>query len=231
MDINQSLNVPAHVAKRAIYRRMIDIKVDPEESMKVMAFWMWLEAQGFKEVVNKISVYDDKFLAMVVDEVKAVLAELEPNSITPISHNLCPITSLILNTTSFNEIFGDKGPVSKGVFEVYNEMCCMLFKDVIEERGVKVGASDKVGDIVGEDSSKETMVSGEGLLGSHPEGFEKMEQEGEGSSVTGRTNLNPFAKEWNPTTERAPEEERCLFLTFSNGYPLTENQLINFFNQ
>ena len=152
---------------------MIDIKVDLEESMKVMAFWMWLEAQGFKEVVSKISVYDDKFLARVVDEVKAVLAELEPNSITPISHNLCPITSLVLNTTSFNDIFGDKEPVSKGVFEVYNEMCCMLFKDVIDERGVKVGASDKDGDTIGEDSSKETMVGGEGLFGSHPEGFEK----------------------------------------------------------
>ena len=231
MDINQSLSVQAHIAKRAIYRRMIDIKIDPEESMKVMAFWMWLEAQGFKEVVSKISVYDDKFLAMVVDEVKVVLAELEPNSITPISHNLCPITSLILNTTSFNDIFGDKELVSKGVFEVYNEMCCMLFNDVIEERGVKVGASVEDGDRVGEDSSKETMIGGEGLLGSHPEEFEKMEQEGEGSSMTIRTNLNPFAKEWSPATERAPEEERCLFLTFSNGYPLTENQLINFFNQ
>jgi hypothetical protein len=230
MDINQSLNVPAHIAKRAIYCRMIDIKVDLEESMKVMAFWMWLEAQGFKEVVSKIFVYDDKLLVRVVDEVKAVLAELEPNSITPISRNLCPITSLVLNTTSFNDIFGDKEPVSKGVFEVYNEMCCMLFKDVIDERGVKVGASDKDGDTVGEDLSKETMVGGEGLFGSHPEGFEKMGQEGEGSSVTVRINLNPFAKEWNLATERAPEEERCLFLTFSNGYPLTENQLVNFFN-
>ncbi|KAJ0110823.1 hypothetical protein Patl1_00147 [Pistacia atlantica] len=42
--------------------------------------------------------------------------------------------------------------------------------------------------------------------------------------------LNPFAKEWNPVTDRAPEEDRCLFLTFSNGYPLTENQITRFFN-
>ncbi|GMY23320.1 hypothetical protein FCV25MIE_18561 [Fagus crenata] len=165
MDIKQSLNVPSHIAKRVIYRHMIDIKIDPEESMKVMAFWMWLEAQGFKEVVSKIFVYDDKFL------------------------------------------------------------------DVIEERGVKVSASDEDGDRVGEDSRKETVVGGEGLLGSHPEGFEKMKQKGEGSSMIVQTNLNPFAKEWNPASERAPEEERCLFLTFSNGYPLTENQLINSFNQ
>lgn len=43
--------------------------------------------------------------------------------------------------------------------------------------------------------------------------------------------LNPHAKEWNPIACRAPEEYRCLFLTFSNGYPLTETQIINFFNR
>ncbi|ESR58617.1 hypothetical protein CICLE_v10024012mg [Citrus x clementina] len=44
-----------------------------------------------------------------------------------------------------------------------------------------------------------------------------------------RTRLNPCAKEWNPFKERAPEEDRCLFLTFSNGYPLAENQIVTFF--
>ena len=102
---------------------------------------------------------------------------------------------------------------------------------MIEEKGVKVSASDEDGDRVGEDLRKETVVGGEGLLGSHPEGFEKMKQKGEGLSMIVQTNLNPFAKEWNPASEHAPEEERCLFLTFSNGYPLTENQLINSFNQ
>uniref|UniRef100_A0A2N9HW59 Uncharacterized protein n=1 Tax=Fagus sylvatica TaxID=28930 RepID=A0A2N9HW59_FAGSY len=98
--------------------------------MKVMAFWMWLEAQGFKEVVSKISVYDDKFLAM--------------------------------------------GGVSKLV---------LVIKMEIELEKIR---------------AKRQWSVGKDCLGSHPEGFEKMEQEGEGSSVTVRTNLNPFAKEWNP---------------------------------
>ncbi|WCJ22973.1 hypothetical protein M5689_005029 [Euphorbia peplus] len=43
--------------------------------------------------------------------------------------------------------------------------------------------------------------------------------------------LNPYAKEWNPVNERAPEEDRCLFLTFSNGFPLSESQIVRFFSR
>uniref|UniRef100_A0A0A0L3N4 Uncharacterized protein n=1 Tax=Cucumis sativus TaxID=3659 RepID=A0A0A0L3N4_CUCSA len=43
--------------------------------------------------------------------------------------------------------------------------------------------------------------------------------------------LNPNAKEWNPIYDCAPEEDRCLFLTFSNGFPLTENQIVTFFTR
>ncbi|KAM1140329.1 hypothetical protein ACFX19_041109 [Malus domestica] len=46
-----------------------------------------------------------------------------------------------------------------------------------------------------------------------------------------RSNLNPFAEEWHPILNMAPEEDRCCFFTFSNGYPLTERQIINFFTE
>ncbi|CAK9319211.1 unnamed protein product [Citrullus colocynthis] len=43
--------------------------------------------------------------------------------------------------------------------------------------------------------------------------------------------LNPNAKEWNPVYDCAPEEDRCLFLTFSNGFPLNEHQIVTFFTR
>ncbi|KAJ4727233.1 Histidine phosphatase superfamily, clade-1 [Melia azedarach] len=46
-----------------------------------------------------------------------------------------------------------------------------------------------------------------------------------------RSSLNPSANEWSPCSERAPEEDRCLFLTFSNGYPLAESQIVSFFTK
>ncbi|KAG6597035.1 uncharacterized protein LOC111449194 [Cucurbita moschata] len=47
----------------------------------------------------------------------------------------------------------------------------------------------------------------------------------------GADHLNPQAKEWNPLFDCAPEEDRCLFLTFSNGNPLSEHQIVNFFTR
>jgi hypothetical protein len=200
MDTVQAPNIVAYITERLLYRRLIDIGVDPEESMNVMAFWMWLEAQGFKEVVRKISSNNDKFLNLVAEEAIAVLATLFPLSGTPISQNLCPITSIFSGSLSIHDIFGNKETVSKGVADVHSRVCCVVFKDVLEEKGGKVR-------------------------------FGGGEVEGDGDGVSAGTKLNPFAREWNPAIERVPEEERCLFLTFSKGNPLTENQIFNFFNQ
>ncbi|MBA0553523.1 hypothetical protein Goshw_017583 [Gossypium schwendimanii] len=41
--------------------------------------------------------------------------------------------------------------------------------------------------------------------------------------------LDATAKEWSPHTDGAPEEDRCLFMTFSNGHPVTEQEISRFF--
>ncbi|KAK9758150.1 hypothetical protein RND81_01G210800 [Saponaria officinalis] len=43
------------------------------------------------------------------------------------------------------------------------------------------------------------------------------------------SSLNPNAIPWDPYTERGSEEERTIFVTFSNGYPLTEREIRRFF--
>ncbi|KAH7849135.1 hypothetical protein Vadar_013514 [Vaccinium darrowii] len=40
--------------------------------------------------------------------------------------------------------------------------------------------------------------------------------------------LNPNAKEWNPAVD-SREEDRSLYMTFSNGFPLSEFQIHRFF--
>ncbi|KAB1225222.1 hypothetical protein CJ030_MR1G025745 [Morella rubra] len=249
MDAGKAaINIVARITERVLFRRMVDIGVGPEESMKVMAFWMWLEAQGFKELVRKISSNNDKFLKLVADEAEAVLATLEPGSTSLISRNLCPITSVFFSPFSIHDIFRDKESVSKGVADIRNGVCCVIFNDVLGERGAKVRVSGDDGHGVGnaqamltkrsrqfgECTSKEgAMMDLAGLRVPFHEGLEKTRARselGEDAAVTVLTKLNPFAREWNPAKERSPEEERCLFLTFSKGNALTENQIINFLN-
>ncbi|KAE8660702.1 putative Myb-like HTH transcriptional regulator family protein [Hibiscus syriacus] len=41
--------------------------------------------------------------------------------------------------------------------------------------------------------------------------------------------LDPNAKEWSPKINGAREEDRCLFITFSNGHPIPEHKIMRFF--
>ncbi|KAK8635819.1 hypothetical protein V6N13_004534 [Hibiscus sabdariffa] len=41
--------------------------------------------------------------------------------------------------------------------------------------------------------------------------------------------LDPNAKEWSGKTDGAPEEDRCLFITFSNGHPIADHRIRSFF--
>ncbi|GMJ01195.1 hypothetical protein HRI_003788700 [Hibiscus trionum] len=53
---------------------------------------------------------------------------------------------------------------------------------------------------------------------------------GGGGSGRGKSQpLDPNAKEWSAKTDGAPEEDRCLFVTFSNGHPIADHQIRRFF--
>ncbi|GAB4837742.1 hypothetical protein Ancab_002611 [Ancistrocladus abbreviatus] len=57
-----------------------------------------------------------------------------------------------------------------------------------------------------------------------------------GNAIAGTSNvaapvLNPNAEAWNPETTRGTVEDRTLFVTYSNGFPLKEHQIRRFFNR
>lgn len=51
------------------------------------------------------------------------------------------------------------------------------------------------------------------------------------SASTPKTKLNPLASEWSLAIHGASEEDRSLFITFSEAYPLSEHEITWFFNQ
>ncbi|EEF50288.1 uncharacterized protein LOC8265814 [Ricinus communis] len=197
---------------RSLFCRMIDVGKGVVESMKLIAFWMWLETQGFQEIITKLFSCDNEFLALVSGEAEAVVSSLQSqhSSKTPISSVLMRVTATLAKRfLSPSVIFADKEKALKGIVDVFMQVCCVAFEDILKEKGIEV-----------------------------PKGVESLEKFWQVSSaeqtaaVTSiESKLNPFAEEWNPTVERVSEEDRCLFLTFSNGYPLTETQILKFFNE
>ncbi|KAB5526897.1 hypothetical protein DKX38_020744 [Salix brachista] len=194
--------------------RMIHFGIEVGVAMKVMAFWIWLETQGFREIMRKILLHDDRFLTLVAKEAEDILSFLKQLSTNPIPPELMRFTpKLARHFLSLNIILADKEKALKGITDIYNGVCCVFLKDILERMGKKIT----------EDS----------FFGPLPE-VKKLGSEKDGVAAKPiapyvGSKLSPSAKEWNPLTERAAEENRCLFLTFSNGYPLTEIQISRFF--
>ncbi|KAF2315413.1 hypothetical protein GH714_039148 [Hevea brasiliensis] len=198
-----------HEHARSVFCRLMGIGRVAEESLKVIAFWMWLDCRGFQNIITMLSSRDDKFLSLVSDEAVAVLSSLQITNST-ISPNLMRITLTLaprfLSPVSFS-LTKKRGGEEETVEEI---------TEWLEPSGE--GSSNEKTLFSGVDDNWSPYSAGE---------TERSLPLLPSSSVG--SNLNPFAKEWNPITERASEEDRCLFFTFSKGYPLTENKIIDFF--
>ncbi|CAK7347805.1 unnamed protein product [Dovyalis caffra] len=200
--------------RSVLFVRMVHLGIKVEVTMTVMAFWMWLETQGFQEIIRKISLQDDNFLTQLLKEAEDILSFLKQLSTTPISSDLIRFTPKLAQQyfLSLNAILADKEKALEGITEIYNGVCCVVFKDILERMGKEIAE--------GNVSPLEEVKK----LGS--------EDNGAGAKPTAPYvgfKLNPSAKEWHPVTERTAEENRCLFLTFSNGSPLTDSQISRFF--
>lgn len=226
-----------HKHARSVCCRLMSIGKVIEECMKVIAFWMWLDSQGFQNIITNLSSHDDQFLSFVYDEAVSVLSSLQANS-TPSPNAMLNTLTLAQRFLSPSVILSDKEEVLKSITDIYTKICCVLFEDFLKEKGTQLGmrgeeeTTQKITEWHGPSregsSNVETVFSG---TGHNWKTSYAVSSSTAHAHAHAHSNLNPSAKEWNPINERLPEEDRCLFLTFSNGYPLTENQIINFFSR
>ncbi|XP_059654264.1 uncharacterized protein LOC132300980 [Cornus florida] len=212
--------IALHEAERRIFGRLIDMGADTKMTKKIMALLMWLESEGgLKGLVKKISSQTDKVMAVVGAEAETALGFLEANALSPGASSISMPVTLDLakpvpDSFSLIDLFEDKERASNGISHLVNGVCEMIFRDILEDRCKEGNGSVAMADIV------RKLVVAEGKK---PGGLEV----GKKSAVVASSGskLNPYAQEWRVS----PEEERCLFVTFSNGYPLSENQIFWFF--
>ncbi|KAA8515877.1 hypothetical protein F0562_019056 [Nyssa sinensis] len=224
MDTIEAL-IALHQAERQVFRRMVDMGVDAKKARNIMAFWMWLESEGgIKELVKKISSHNDKVLGLVGLEAEVALASIQADAATPNASTIrVPVTLNLANgldSFSLKNVLQDREKVSHGVSHIFDGVCGMIFEDILEERSkgnAKEGNRVAIAEIVQQWVKPiEVNSNGEGEDGDKSEVLSPF------GSI-----LNPFAKEWQP----ASEEKRCLYLTFSNGFPLSELQILSFFTK
>lgn len=192
----------ATAEQKTLFFRMIDMGRDPQLCMKFMALWMWLESN-----YQGFEELVQKISSHSDDFIASVLEEAEAilSSLDLCSSGVSNNSSSSLgmkNTLSLSQRFLSIGAIIGDKDKLYKGIVN------VHNEVCCVGLKD----VLEERKIKASLI-----------------EEKKGNSVPSK--LNPFAKAWTFATERAPEEERCLFLTFSNGYPLTENQIFRFFSQ
>ncbi|RVW81351.1 hypothetical protein CK203_038070 [Vitis vinifera] len=235
MDAVQAI-VALHHLERIVFRRILDMGTDVQLSKRIVSFWLWLEAEGYEDIVKRLCCHDDELLAHACAEAKVALASLNSDSLQSGSLGVIPITARLSGCRSslFN-ISKNKDSVSKDISGLCNGVCSVIFKDILEEKGLKADNNNTC------DESHDIKTTGQVVRKWFRPMGQGMNQQGGAAGLPGlspingtlltraRSKLNPFAKEWNPWQERAPEEDRSLFITFSNGYPLSNFQLWQFF--
>ncbi|XP_022870311.1 uncharacterized protein LOC111389617 [Olea europaea var. sylvestris] len=193
--------------------------VDAELLKKIVAFWLWLESQGVKEILKKVGFQDDKTVALISLEAEIALTALENHNLQdPSSSNIClHVTSNVVSNGSIvplEEILEDKNKAWSGISQLLNGVCRNICFSVLEEQPER--RTSKLVEIV--HRLFQPFENSDEDLGT----VSKSDSE---SSSLASSGLNPLAEEWRPNSEA----ERSLYVTFSHGFPLSPTQIYLFF--
>lgn len=206
-----------HKLESDLFHRLVhDLEQDPVPMRWVIAFWLWLESDGHHDFIRRVSALPGPVVLRFVDEAIACLRCLARQGAagagtgTGDGRERClPCTNALL-TKRIDDV---------GYFEGHREV---LDGVTYQYRSVCLAVCDV--------SSKSTTcvpTNTSGVLAAPPM---------VGSPVltaptVGSFPLNPLASPWIPLQQSPPPDDyRSLFITFSRGYPINREDIMEFFN-
>ncbi|OMO90859.1 hypothetical protein COLO4_18841 [Corchorus olitorius] len=200
-----------HAIDRQIFSRLvISLNRNPAESLLVMATWLWLEEKGYPNIVAKMVNLSNPLLEALAVEAISCLNCLSSNNptIPPNGHAL-PLTSRIMGRDiSLHMFYQNKFSTISGIKSFLNTVCSRIFTDILQH-------------VTG--SSSQPLVI---------PGFPH--------SLFGSVTIEPRAMDhhfpvgglwgWHPSNN-VSEDDRTVFLTFSRGFPVSEDEVRELFTK
>ncbi|OVA01504.1 hypothetical protein BVC80_1513g17 [Macleaya cordata] len=179
----------------------------------VIALWLVLEEMGFYNLIEKASSRGDSTMEAIFDETVSCLSCMDPiNTTEPPSTKGTPFLAQITNNLLNRRfIYFNRNFVLNRVSRIMKSVCDVIFN----ENATKEAEGRLVHPVV--------RASGEGS--STQGAMRDFNQTPTHSSST----LNPSAKKFTMGEKSTSQYERSLFLTFSNGHPLSREEIIHFF--
>uniref|UniRef100_A0A0D9XMG3 RRM domain-containing protein n=1 Tax=Leersia perrieri TaxID=77586 RepID=A0A0D9XMG3_9ORYZ len=245
-----------HRMDREFFRRLVrELGQEPGPMRWVMALWLWLESAGHHEFTRRVAAMPGSVVLRFVDEALACLARLprrragageaaarrlDALAADP-ALQLLPCTNALLVEPIEGIAYFDahRDEIMEGVSSVYRNVCRVVFTD--DDTNANEAAAFAAA-FLPRCIRDELDLDGPMLL------QQPTQMYGHFSPPTPAPAppppmLNPMASPWFPAPSHhqnqqhqiqnyspLPEDYRSLFITFSRGYPIRQEDIIHFFN-
>ncbi|XP_050376604.1 uncharacterized protein LOC126793999 [Argentina anserina] len=173
---------------------------DPVESMKVMAFWLWLETLGFPNVVKRIVTLPLILINELADETVTCLNAINGTLFSYLSqsHDIPLLQILMDKGVSIQFFYEHRITVANGIADVGRDVCVQALSDIMAHA-------------IGRNTAYQNSIAAN-------------QSQVLPSPSNVRQQTPPAGRD-----EVVPPQERTMFVTFSKGYPVQEYEVIQFF--
>ncbi|KAI3849841.1 hypothetical protein MKW98_026755 [Papaver atlanticum] len=192
---------------RDMYRKLtVNMLKEPLVCMAVMALWLFMEDLGYPNVIPMLLSYPSDIINSAFEEAKLLVYHIVTRTPPPSSSLIeMPITLRLIHAVGsrayipMNNLFHDGTIPYIEIKNKIENLCCTLFEDIFREAMSGINATN-------------TTVYRQRLF----------DEIGGSSSV-------PTVEEPQVVRVSTPPSQRTMFITFSTGFPITEDQLRVYF--
>ncbi|CAN6300140.1 unnamed protein product [Urochloa humidicola] len=211
-----------HKLERDLFHRLVhDLAQDPATMQWVIALWLWLESAGHHNFIRRVAALPGPVVLRFVEEAIACLRCLTSSSqgATTGDNNgrdrRLPCTNALL-AVPIDDVgyFHGRREVLDGVTHQYRSVCLTV---------CDVGSSTAIINTSGVPAALPMVVSSP--VHAAPRVVTPLPL----NPVAPSCPLNPMAPPWIPM-QPLPDDYRTLFITFSKGYPINKEDIVEFFN-
>ena len=219
-----------HGPERSLFHRLVrDLAQDAESMRWVIALWLWFESVGHHGFIRRLSALPGPVVLRFVEEALACLARLAERKLAG-AGELLPCTNALLAEPIDDVGYFDahRDEVMPGVRSLYKNVCRVVFDDsCLADDALFLPRS-----ATGRNRSVPRAV-GTPVVAAFAGSAPGVHQ----TAATPFSRLNAMAAPWSPVRSAyeqiispLPEEFRSLFITFSRGYPISKEDIEEFFN-
>ncbi|XP_062206095.1 uncharacterized protein LOC133907969 [Phragmites australis] len=205
-----------HKLERDFFHRLVhDLGQDPATMRWLIAFWLWLESAGHHDFIRRAAALPGPVVLRFVEEAIACLRCLAGPGQGAVAASdgrdrRLPCTNALLAEPidDVGYFVGRREEVLGGVTSMYKNVCLVICDVNTTTTYVLPGNT-------GGARAAPPVVTSPSCAA---------------PPVKASWTLNPMASPWIPVQSPLPDDYRSLFITFSRGYPISKEDITEFFN-